>query len=424
MPMPVSNGYWATRHNVKSGKVEIVQLFRILNLITLFMAVFVTLPVHAQRQMPAGWTVTNNANGTTYASAASKEVVQVTSFPDPANITNMDFAQKLLSSLNKVGCGPANTAFSDLLFQGQAIRLTSIKGNVRCTVTIGRKAGTMHAFASVGNTSTDVAGGFSYALAAEKFGASGPSTVTNKAAPPTQQAATRPAPPVGSAGIGKTVQSARTSGIWIGLGQRTVYDPVLTVRLEYGTYYLILTPGGYFMTDYPEKAPFNDAAAQAMARKYPEQAGKFQVQGNNLILRFASGKTETVVGKGAGASRNYVYDEIDYAPKLRFADGTLLNGSYSNTRITRTGADSFVVGDHDLTFTREGRFAKGGRVSVSGGFYSILGGSSSEVGRYFVRDSAVHLQYDNGKTEILSIWAEKPDNVIWFDGDMYKRPGD
>ncbi len=388
----------------------------------------------AQTAPPADWNVKKSEAGDEYYSPSGKDMVIVSRFGDNATIDSEKFARLMIEKFAEYGCPPVGSVAPQRPYGDRAVLIKTTSATHRCGVLAGRNGNTFYLIMSLtgSGSGADISGNLREGLTRDIFGApvasgaSGPSssTVSSKAGPPSiQKTVARPTPPVGSAGIGKTVPSSGTSGIWIGMGTRSVYDPVTAIRLEWGLYYLILTPGGYFMTDYPSMAPFSDAAAIAHGREYPEEAGTFKVQGNNLILSFASGKTETVVGKGAGTSRNYVYDDIDYAPKLTFANGTMLNGIYSNTRITRTGVDSFVVGDSDLTFTREGRFARGGNVSISGGWYSILGGEKSETGTYFVRDSAVHLQYDSGKSEIMSIWAEKPNDVIWFDGDMYKLPG-
>ncbi len=385
----------------------------------------------AQTTPPADWNVKKSEAGDEYYSPSGKDMVIVSRFGDNTSVDPEKFARLMIEKFAEYGCPPVGSATPQRPYGDKAILIKTASATHRCGVLAGRNANTFYLIMSLtgSGSGADISGNLRDGLTKDIFGApvasgaSGPAA-RGLASGPAAKAQTAP-PPLATtnAGIAKTVQSAGTVGIWVGMAGRNEYDPVMGVRWVWGTNYLILTSGGYFMTDYPGMAAFNDAAAQAMAREYPKQAGTFKVQGNNLVLTFASGETKIAKGTGQGGARDYKLDDVDYNPKLRFADGTMLNGVYGNTRITQTSADSFVVGNHDLTFTREGRFAKGGRVSVSGGFYSILGGDKSETGRYFVRDSAVHLQYDNGKTEIMSIWAEKPNDVIWFDGDMYKLPG-
>jgi hypothetical protein len=387
-------------------------------------AVFLTqavMPAQAQYMTPPGWTVERTESGEIYTSPSGNDVINVGKFNDDPTANGAEVARTILSKLSNAGCPAGDPGAPEKLFGGKAIRMKIASGSAECSAIVGRDAGALFVVAAMNLTAGANANGLALAMAGKLFGEPVPSLAAVKAPP------VKAAPPVGvpksTGAIGQSIGSSGARGIWIALVNRTVYDPVLAVRMEMGIDYLILTPGGYFMTQLPEKAGFDDAAALAMMRNDPEYAGQFTVSGQNLTLRFASGQIKTAIGSGRGDDKMYAIDGDDYRPKRYFPDGVMLNGSYGNTRITQTSADSFVVGDHDLVFTREGRFSRGGSVSVAGGFYTIIGGESSKVGTYFVKNSAVHLNYDNGEQEIMSIWAERPNDVIWFDGDMYKLPG-
>ncbi len=374
---------------------------------------------------PAGWLAEPNSNGTEYIGPGERELVNATEFVDQPNIVTEDVARKMLNGLARSGC--ATSATTKNLYGGQAVQLDSRSASHLCTVIAGRAGGVFHLIVAVTDlrAGTQNAGPFASALARHYFAGNAPLPPAAQA-PARQRDAAPPAalPAKGGGAILAPVRSSGTEGIWVGLSLRTVYDPVTAVRLEYGTDYLVLTRGGYFMRDVPDEAGFTDQAAIQMAAKSPDRAGRVTVQGANLLLRFASGETMIAKGTGQGANRTYRLDNVDFSPKLLFRDGTMLNGSYSSTRITRTGTESFVVGDTDLVFTRDGRFAKGGNVTISGGFYSIIGGDARNSGTYFVKDSAVHLRYGSGQTETLSMWAEKPNDVIWFNGEMHKLPSE
>ena len=369
---------------------------------------------NAQLSAPDGWTQTRGENSFTFTSSTRQDEINILILPDQPGADLIPIARAFITKLQKFGCSDAAAESVDTVAKGKAFRIATPRGGVECSVILGRSKGTLLMMASVGRTPGEDASMKLLGMAQAIF--------EDSPVPPPQIAVTTSPPRNAGLPIGHSVESSGTRGVWAAIVTKTVYDPVMTIRMEMGLDYLILTLGGYFMADLPENAGFTDDAARAMMQSAPDYAGKFTVSGQNLILQYASGKTKTVTGSGQGAAREYKLDGDTYRSSRTFPDGVMLNGSYSNTRITQTAADSFVVGDHDLVFTRDGQFSRGGKVSISGGWYSILGGDTSKSGTYFVKDSAVHLYYANGESEVLSIWAEEPNDVIWFDGDMYKLP--
>ncbi len=372
-------------------------------------------PAFAQLSIPQGWTKTSDDNGITLTSSTGQDEINIIVLGDQPGVDLVQLARAFIGKLQKFGCGNGASDSVDEIADRKAIRIATEQGGVQCSVIIGRSKGTLLMMANIGRTPGVDASLTLLGMARTIF--------ENSPVPPPQRIAATAPPPVASGlPIGHSVVSAGTRGVWVAIVTKTVYDPVTAIRMEMGLDYLILTPGGYFMAELPKNAGFTDAAAKAMMQSSPKYAGRFVVSGQNLILKYASGETKTAIGSGKGADKMYALDGDEYRPKRIFSDGIMMNGSYGNTRITRTGADSFVVGDHDLVFSRDGKFSRGGSVSVSGGWYSILGGDTAKSGTYFVKDSAVHLNYANGEREVLPIWAEEPNDVIWFEGDMYKLP--
>jgi hypothetical protein len=371
-------------------------------------------PAQAQSLAPQGWTQIRGENSFTFTAPTRQDEINILILPDQPGADLIQLSRTFIAKMQKFGCGDGASESANPVADGKAIRIAAKQGGVECSVIIGRSKGTLLMMASVGKTPGVDASIVLLGMAREIF--------ADSPVPPPQIAKATPPPKIAGLSGVQSVDSAGTRGVWAAIVTKTVYDPVTAIRMEIGLDYLILTPGGYFMAQLPEKAGFNDAAAIAMMQSEPKYAGKFMVSGQNLILKFASGETKTAIGSGKGIDKMYALDGDDYRPKRFFPDGAMLNGIYGFTRISQYAAEGFAVSDNDLVFSRDGRFSRGGKVSISGDTFSILGGDTSKSGTYFVKDSAVHLNYTNGEREVLSIWAEEPNDAIWFDGDMYKLP--
>jgi hypothetical protein len=215
-------------------------------------------------------------------------------------------------------------------------------------------------------------------------------------------------------------QNSGAHGLFVAIGPKTVYDPVLTIRMEIGLHYLVLTKGGFFLDELPDSGGFDDASVQRHLAKKPETGGTYAMAGNMITLRFASGKTAQAQRKGT----NIIYDDNDYGPKIMFKENARLSGPYTSTSVTNYGPGGFVVGSNDYDFSPDGRFGHGRQVSVANTGFTIQGGKEGRGGTYRIENSALILNYDNGEVRVLSLWAEKPDDAIWFDGEMFKRPWD
>ncbi len=183
---------------------------------------------------------------------------------------------------------------------------------------------------------------------------------------------------------------------------------------------LVFTRGGYFIDGVPEGAGFDDAGAQTMMRSKPSLAGRYTVQPGKIVLSYADGHTETVDAKRAGNAWTLNYNGKWMSSKLLFPDGATLSGTYSNENITNAGGGIFVVGDHDFSFTADGRFARGSQVSMSAPAVSSRDGGTRDSGRYRIQGSALILDYADGRQEVLSLFQETRGAAIWLNDQMYQ----
>lgn len=97
-----------------------------------------------------------------------------------------------------------------------------------------------------------------------------------------------------------------------------------------------------------------------------------------------------------------------------------MSGSYSSERISLAGS-TFVVGSNDYNFLLDGRFAKGGKVSMTSDAVSSIGKRNVKTGRYEIKASALYLYYTDRTREVYSMFQETADKNIWFNDTMYSN---
>jgi hypothetical protein len=183
---------------------------------------------------------------------------------------------------------------------------------------------------------------------------------------------------------------------------------------------LIFTSGGYFFDGVPDSVGFDDAGAQTIMRKDPGSAGRYKIAGSTIQLSYANGEKETVEAVNRNNDWTLTFRNRVMSPKLTFMYGGGLSGTYSSQRITQAGT-SFVVGNNDYNFSLDGRFAKGGKVSLSSDVVSSIGKRNVKTGRYEVKASALYLYYDDGTREVYSMFQETKEENVWFNDRMYSN---
>jgi hypothetical protein len=181
---------------------------------------------------------------------------------------------------------------------------------------------------------------------------------------------------------------------------------------------LIFTTGGYFFYGVPENVSLDDSGAQEIMRKDPDHAGRYVMGSGSATLTFANGKRETVLAAKRGQTWELEFRDRTMQPKMTFMSGGYLSGNYSTTRISQAGS-TFVVGEDDYSFAPDGRFAKGGSVSLSSAAVSSIGGRDVRTGRYEIKASALYLSYEDGTREVYSMFQETAGKEIWLNDQMY-----
>ncbi len=360
---------------------------------------------------PAGWSVTIDGVNRQFVSPDKRGQIMLMYFnDDPAKDLN-DLAKKGLQSGIITTC-PKDLPVTVEQLAGGAVQASMRGTAIDCSMIAGRNAGSIALIVAYGADARIGAKDKAKAIASKIFGnaKSGKAIAAAKV-------------PVAKPGLGSKPVTGH-HGVWVNLGMQTVYDPVMSIRMEYGTNYLVLTESGFFANELPHNGAFNDEGMRAIIRDDKHAGGRYIISGNKITLNYASGKVETATQSKSGNSWIIALDDAEYSPKRIFPDGATLSGAYTNSSVTRTGVDSFVTGDHDLTFSTDGRFVKGGNVSIAGGSFTIIGGDNRGSGTYYIKDSALHLTYADGTKEIMSMWQETPNDAIWFNGNMYKVAGD
>ncbi|MFC4293014.1 hypothetical protein ACFOWX_11375 [Sphingorhabdus arenilitoris] len=184
---------------------------------------------------------------------------------------------------------------------------------------------------------------------------------------------------------------------------------------------IIFSKSGLFMLGVGEGTGMDDASIQAVMREQPDTAGRYVIQGNRIILNYASGDVEDIDYRKDKDGISLNYRGKFMSPKILFPDGYALSGIYSSERITNAGSGIFVVGNDDYSFAPDGRFAQGSSVSMTSDAVSSVGGREGRTGRYIVKGSALYLSYDDGETRILSMFQEEKGGPIWFNDEMFSK---
>jgi hypothetical protein len=370
---------------------------------------------HAQSQTqslaPAGWSETTRGSSVMYMEPNKDAMITITSGPlaDNHDVDFRDAVKGMFSDPKLSKCPDIEYIRSNVILDDKARELVVSENSIVCAAMVGQQAGKAHMVYVFGLDDPRIdAPGKARAILGRMMGLS----QSGQAARFDIQI------PSGPIQRKSSVESSGNYGVWVAIVNKTVYDPNMGIRMELGTDYLVLTKGGYFMDYLPNEGGFDDATAKRMMAEQPEGAGTYTMAGNRINLRYADGKTKTALRNGD----NIEHESEDYVPKRYFADGTALQGAYGSTSITATGV-GFVVGEHDFDFAPDGRFGHGRAVSMTSAAVSTVGGREGRGGRYYIKDSAIHLAYDDGEREVMPIWQESVGGPIWIGGEMYKPAG-
>ncbi|GGO36225.1 hypothetical protein [Deinococcus humi] len=165
---------------------------------------------------------------------------------------------------------------------------------------------------------------------------------------------------------------------------------------------LFLKDGTVYNDPYWAPGSFNYKLSRQLE---PQKWGRWTRQGNNFVIRWGDGGTETF--------------EVEGAPKPLPA-GTKLSGAFqtiSGGGNTAMGGDVMVAGGGTYTFQPDGTFSGGSFGSVSSS--SVVAGSTRKTGgTYAVSGYSITLKGANGQQQRL-FFARYDQNLLYIGGSTY-----
>ncbi len=405
-------------------------------LVVYVFSLWLPIKVFGQSTLPTGWTETATRNGTRYDFGTNDASIVVTQGPR-ANLQNVP---GILRSADKPEfCNGISRTNPISIKQTRGQKYESFGPQTNCAILVSETdAGSVFVIAMerVGSKSNALA--LAQSLFLRTFGLNADSAGRNSEAsnsansnvnasapvkpslPDTR--ATAPVPNL----LGSNLPLAKASdpvgliGMWRSDWMEHEFNAFNGLQLVAKSYTLIFTKGGYFFYGVPDSVGLDDDGAQIMMRTDPHNVGRYKVVGKTIQLNFAKGEMETVEAQ----SRNNVWDltfrNRIMSPKMTFVTGGGLSGTYSSERISQAGT-TFVVGNSDYNFSLDGRFAKGGKVSMTSAPVSSIGKRNVKTGRYEIKASALYLYYDDGTRETYSIFQETAGGNIWLNERMYSH---
>ncbi len=406
-----------------------LRAFALLN----FLAIAAIAPLRANWTAPSDWTVQTADNGAIMSAHPQRKAFVIErNFPD-LDTDHMPEALRQLARIAAVAklCPSLAAAEPTTFSGGRAASLGSHEGQCDCYLYAFAAAQGIKSVLVIEPPGTPVGVDAlvrSYVMRATAAGpASTPGPTIAQAAPNAALPGRRLGNPPATAARGPIGPNG-LAGVWVGVVVRPYYDPVIGMTVGAQVDKLVLTRGGYFMDEMPSHAALNDGAAIALSQKEPTSAGRYTVLPGKIVLTFASGKTETVIARQRGGAWELSRDGNTFQPKHTFPTGSTLSGSYTTQSVAQTmggsgmsGSGVFVFGQRDLSFSSDGRFARGGEVSTTAPSFVIQGAPRQQSGRYRIEDSGLILSYDDGHVEISSLWTDTSGPEIWIDDTMYKR---
>jgi hypothetical protein len=365
-------------------------------------------------QAPDGWTQSETAAGTTYMHQSAGAMIII----GPLSLERAQNPQQAAATMDKPGgCVGLTKAPLETVMNGRAQRLRSTSPSVDCALyvaTNGEKG--MMVIAIEQPTAKANAARIAESLLERQLGPA-PMLASPEKSPSPPRQPTLLTRPMG--GLARASDPVGLVGMWRSDWVENRYDGINGLVLMAVDETLIFTSGGYFFDGVPENVSLDDSGAQEIMRKDPAQAGRYSVSTGLVTLTYGNGKRETVRAAKKGQTWDLEFRNRAMQPKMTFMAGGALSGNYSTTRISQAGG-TFVVGEDDYSFAPDGRFAKGGQVSLSSAAVSSRGARGVRSGRYVIKGSALYLTYDDGTHEVYSMFQETAGKEIWLNDQMYR----
>jgi hypothetical protein len=209
-------------------------------------------------------------------------------------------------------------------------------------------------------------------------------------------------------------------GVWWGTSTWRSMGLDGMMKMEIDHHWLTFWPDGTFYDGTPPAgtAPF---AADDLLAKGDMNWGSYRVDGDSLILSYASGKVETLTTDGS----KFTLGDRVMDPITPLADGTKINGTVSTLFVTGftpgIGMSGGMTAMTDTTYKPDGTWDFGSFTGVSSTFDNGTGFSTgsegSDRGRYEVKDGLVIL-YDQGGAAVASNYIFNAGSAIWIGENM------
>jgi hypothetical protein len=395
-----------------------------------FVSVAITLcainTVIAQTTLPSGWTKSATKNGTSY-NYGNDEASILVSKVGRANFSNLPSV--IQSSDRPDFCNGISKVQPLLVFDSRGTKYETRGTNKNCLFLIGSIVGSDPQSSGIFVIAMERSNSKSNAIALAQTlfesaikldGSQSQQSNASRELIPNNGAGVRGQSPTKPNTIAKATNPVGLIGMWRSDWVENQFTPFNGLQLMAKNNTLIFTPGGYFFNGVPDSVGFDDAGAQTIMRTDPGNAGRYKISSGIIQLSYANGEQETVKAVNRNNDWTLTFRNRVLSPKLTFNSGGGLSGSYSSERISQAGS-TFVVGNNDYNFSLDGRFAKGGKVSMTSDAVSSIGKRNVKTGRYEIKASALYLYYTDGTREVYSIFQETADENIWFNDTMYSN---
>ena len=224
-------------------------------------------------------------------------------------------------------------------------------------------------------------------------------------------------------------QGKRIDGFYVGIGAKTGVSVLAQTVVEVGAKGLwIKSDGRYALTEAGITGDFNTYCDQ-----YPKNCGRYQIA-NGEYTTWRSGSTQSTrlqiyTAKKQPFSqqgKDLILGKTRYRHIPPLSDFRL-NGDYRLLRAdSATGVGDRVRSGYVETnygFSQDGRFIKGGSVSMFSEFgnSSVLtsGNRNVRIGRYKINGYTLALSFDDGETQTKAFFMI--DGVPVINGDLYEE---
>ena len=227
---------------------------------------------------------------------------------------------------------------------------------------------------------------------------------------------------LGAAPLMPPAQPGPLKGAYFGTYLTQNFGMDMMMRMDMNSSLYVFWPEGYFHDGTP---PGGMAAPDPASLREPTVAeyGTYRVSGDQVLLSYANGETETLTidGTGLNDGRTTAY------PVKPLADGAAIAGTISSSYASGFGGPGAMTtggfsSSSFATFHKDGTYGGESSSSAFGSFGDGMGGTTGgygtgsekgHSGRYAIKDGMITLRAADGSD------AGEPDLIFDMDGDIY-----